>query len=561
MEEKINFLNQDFDASFELDKKEELKIELDNELENALKELNDLQAQLPQEARKALLEQCKDSAIDAITSQFGLASAFIDARDGGSSTTLHNFEKGIVSSDADKERFEHKNDYERTKGSSTYDSAVVNGERVNFNIKRKHDFQNNETITDYATGRTLNKDGQAHLDHIISAKEMETDSATNLYLSRDERIELATSDENLGYMNASANSSKGEDDLLEWMNKTDKETGTTKGKKYGIDEELATKAYEKAQKHKKKTVLNAAIKKHATELAISGGKDALKMAAYSAIGMILKDVAQAVMIEIRTTLENKGNESFKEIFERFKTRMLKVWKNIELKWKDILSNSLEAGVTAFLSNIVVFVINFFATTLKRIVSIIRAGFVSLCQAVKMLANPPKDMPKDEVIFAALKILATGLIGAVSMGLTEGLVTLMKATPGLNAIFAILIPFSGESVGDALAVCLTAMLGGVLSTVAIYYMDKCRNESKASRLKICIMSQSGVITHLQIAKSWFVLDDAFKYSIAETKRTIEYISMNNEKANDAIKKNSENIEELKNLTNEAEVRLNKLLKGE
>ena len=561
MEEKINFLNQDFDASFELDKKEELKIELDNELENALKELNDLQAQLPQEARKALLEQCKDSAIDAITSQFGLASAFIDARDGGSSTTLHNFEKGIVSSDADKERFEHKNDYERTKGSSTYDSAVVTGERVNFNIKRKHDFQNNETITDYATGRTLNKDGQAHLDHIISAKEMETDSATNLYLSRDERIELATSDENLGYMNASANSSKGEDDLLEWMNKTDKETGTTKGKKYGIDEELATKAYEKAQKHKKKTVLKAAIKKHATELAISGGKDALKMAAYSAIGMILKDVAQAVMIEIRTTLENKGNESFKEIFERFKTRMLKVWKNIELKWKDILSNSLEAGVTAFLSNIVVFVINFFATTLKRIVSIIRAGFVSLCQAVKMLANPPKDMPKDEVIFAALKILATGLIGAVSMGLTEGLVTLMKATPGLNAIFAIPIPFSGESVGDALAVCLTAMLGGVLSTVAIYYMDKCRNESKASRLKICIMSQSGLITHIQIAKSWFVLDGAFKYSIAETKRTIEHISMNNEKANDGIKKSSENIEELKNLTNEAEVRLNKLLKGE
>ena len=561
MEEKINFLNQDFDASFELDKKEELKIELDNELENALKELNDLQAQLPQEARKALLEQCKDSAIDAITSQFGLASAFIDARDGGSSTTLHNFEKGIVSSDADKERFEHKNDYERTKGSSTYDSAVVNGERVNFNIKRKHDFQNNETITDYATGRTLNKDGQAHLDHIISAKEMETDSATNLYLSRDERIELATSDENLGYMNASANSSKGEDDLLEWMNKTDKETGTTKGKKYGIDEELATKAYEKAQKHKKKTVLKAAIKKHATELAISGGKDALKMAAYSAIGMILKDVAQAVMIEIRTTLENKGNESFKEIFERFKTRMLKVWKNIELKWKDILSNSLEAGVTAFLSNIVVFVINFFATTLKRIVSIIRAGFVSLCQAVKMLANPPKDMPKDEVIFAALKILATGLIGAVSMGLTEGLVTLMKATPGLNAIFAIPIPFSGESVGDALAVSLTAMLGGVLSTVAIYYMDKCRNESKASRLKICIMSQSGLITHIQIAKSWFVLDGAFKYSIAETKRTIEHISMNNEKANDGIKKSSENIEELKNLTNEAEVRLNKLLKGE
>ena len=390
---------------------------------------------------------------------------------------------------------------------------------------------------------------------------IETNATNNLYLDQNQRVAMATNNDNLVVTNESLNSSKLDKDLLEWMEKPDHKTGTTKGERFEVDKELADKAYKKAQANRNKTIAKAAIKKHATELAISGGKDALKMAAYSAIGLILKDITQAVMIEVRTTFENKGNESFKEIFERFKTRMLQVWKDIQAKWKDTLSNSLEAGVTAFLSNIVVFVINFFATTLKRIVSIIRAGFVSLCQAVKMLANPPKDMPKDEVTFAALKILATGLIGAVSMGLTEGLVTLMKATPGLNAIFAIPIPFTGEFVGDTLAVCLTAMLGGVLSTVAIYYMDKCRNESKASRLKICIMSQSGVITHLQIAKSWFVLDDAFKYSIAETKRTIEHISMNNEKSNDAIKKSSENIEELKNLTNEAEARLNKLLKGE
>lgn len=49
-------------------------------------------------------------------------------------------------------------------------------------------------------------------------------------------------------------------------------------------------------------------------------------------------------------------------------------------------DSLEAGLTAFLSNIVIFVINLFFTTLKKLVSIIRAGFVSLCRAVKFLAS-------------------------------------------------------------------------------------------------------------------------------------------------------------------------------
>lgn len=62
--------------------------------------------------------------------------------------------------------------------------------------------------------------------------------------------------------------------------------------------------------------------------------------------------------------------------------MEKVWEKIKAKWKDIFKGSLEAGIQAFFSNLLVFIINTIFTTLKKIVQIIRAGFtfsISSCK--------------------------------------------------------------------------------------------------------------------------------------------------------------------------------------
>ena len=130
------------------------------------------------------------------------------------------------------------------------------------------------------------------------------------------------------------------------------------------------------------------------------------------------------IIELRATFDNKGSESLKDIFVRFKNRIQKIWHDLKENLGSILKGSIGSGITAFFSNIVVFVINLFATTLKRVVAMIRAGFVSLVQAVKILVNPPADMPKEEVGYQALKILTTGLIGALSLGLTEAIEKLL-----------------------------------------------------------------------------------------------------------------------------------------
>ncbi|MEE6620065.1 hypothetical protein VWN47_08455, partial [Campylobacter jejuni] len=57
-------------------------------------------------------------------------------------------------------------------------------------------------------------------------------------------------------------------------------------------------------------------------------------------------------------------------------------------------------------------------------------------------------------------------------------------------------------------CITSACGAILSTIAIFYMDKWRNDSKIGRLQIQLVAQNGVIMHYKIAQTWFVLGDAY-----------------------------------------------------
>jgi len=513
LEEKpVDYFNDDFTVTInEFDKLSELdtiKIEINEGLEEALKELDSLHDQFSEEDSAKLLDLCKTTVIETITGQFGLGSLFIEAKDGGNVTTSHNFEKGITSSDADKKKYEAyqaNNDGSRNwqdiRKSGGYDAPLPQ--------KRKAAFNKQAEIIDAYTGKSLPKDGRAHLDHIVSAKEIESNAKNHLFNTPEERAKMATNDKNLAWTEASANQSKGDLSMKEWLDKPDKQGGT-KGERFGIDREMALKEDKEARRFIKTEITVAAAKKYGTELLATGGKDAANMAAYSAFGVILREFTQAVFEEIRTTFRERGKETLKEIFIRFKERIGTVIEDIKKKWKDIFKGSLEAGITSFLSNIVVFVINLFATVLKKIVTMIRAGFVSLCQAIKILVNPPEGMDKEEANYQALKILTAGLIGAASLGLSAAIETFLKAIPGLQPLMLFPIPLINKTVSDVLAVTLSALAGGILTTIVLYFMDKCRAEGKKDKLRIQLISQSGLVVQYKIAQTYCVLDSAYAF---------------------------------------------------
>ena len=106
-------------------------------------------------------------------------------------------------------------------------------------------------------GKELPKDGRAHLDHIVSAKEIEKDAKNHLHLSTEERADMATRDENLAWTESKINQSKGEKPMKEFL-ETEKK-GQTNAERFEINEEDARRKDEKARKMIKKEVDTAAF--------------------------------------------------------------------------------------------------------------------------------------------------------------------------------------------------------------------------------------------------------------------------------------------------------------
>jgi hypothetical protein len=68
----------------------------------------------------------------------------------------------------------------------------------------------------------------------------------------------------------------------------------------------------------------------------------------------------------------------------------------------------------------------------------------------------------------------------------------------------------RTVSDIIEVTLSALAGGLLTTLALYFMDKCRNAGKKDKLQIQLVAQSGVVVQYKIAQTWCVMDDAYYF---------------------------------------------------
>lgn len=520
-----NFINIDYKLLEkeleELSKKDQLRLEIDQGLNEALMGLEEINAKMPQEQTQKLFEQCANNAIDAVTGHFGFAAAILDAKDGGNVNTTHNVREGYYASEKERQRYNNR---------GKYDSNHYHQDKRYKDInKEQSELKKQGKIEDYMTGKKINPNADTDLDHVVSAKTIHDDPAR--VLAEMDGVELANTESNLKMTDSSLNRSKkaksaeefleGIDKKLKALEKKEKDKPLTPKQQEEKEKLLKQKnaiqpeKFIEQQKQSQKEIDKEVDKKYYTSLKPykeafkTGTKDATEIFAYSALGVVLKDFIQAIMIELKVTFREFGNESLKEVFVRFKDRIQQVWGELKLKWKDVLKGSFEGALQAFFSNLVVFVINIFATTLKNLVQIIRAGFTSLWQAMKIIINPPKDMPKEDVYYESSKIVITGLISATTMLGSESIKNFLITIPGLNVLLSFPIPFTEQTIGEALSLCISAVCGTILSTIAIFYMDKLRNNSKVGNLQIQLVAQEGVVMHYKIAQTWFVLSDGYE----------------------------------------------------
>jgi len=482
-----------------------ITVEIDAELENALQEMQSLEAQLSQNQTEDLLSQCKESVVNTIMSEFGLFSLFLRNQDGGNVQTIHNAQQKIYADE--KFKYDRKR-YTNTKNSDgkKFAGDSENSVGAQYTRKKIKETNDNGRVFDEYTGKKVEAKTTSP-DHIESLSQFHKDGG--FMLTDQEKADFATDMDNLALTDRSVNQSMRDYDKNEWKEKT-REDGQTNKEYFKIDENRLKDAMERGKKAKEKHLPSnmQKAKFYGKEMASTGAKEAGKMASGMVIGIVIKEFAEIIVPEIKTTFEQRGKESIKEIVVRFKESVVAKVKDLMSRWKEILGDAFSGGMSAFFSNLALALVNMFATTLKRVVTIVRAGFSSLCRAVKVLVCPPREMSMGERLFEASKILITGMIGAFTLAMSGSITQFLMGVPGLNVICGLPL-WEGKTVGDAIGITIAGIITGLLTTTAMYLMDKWRSKSRDDAIKIQLMTVGGKVVILHTSKTWAAFGDAYQ----------------------------------------------------
>lgn len=398
-----------------------------------------------------LLQSCQDQMLAQVIGPFGLTPGMFNDVDGGNVTTTHNFEKGVTATAEDQQSFqEYKHTNEGGYDRKAYDKDIPK--------MRKELFKKDEAPISAYTGKELPKDGRTHLEHVTPTKNIESSSKANLFMSQQQRVDMANQEANLVPTEGDINQSLGDKDRMEWLDSERKaDKGKTNGESFGIDRERFEKTIKTSQKAIKSDLLVAQIKKQGSELAASSAKDAGKNALRQAFGVMLHEMIKGMIAELKELFKRKNIENLiDEITLAFK----RVFARVKNKVRHALDAAKAGGIAALLSNILTFIINKVITTSAKLVTVIREGVTGFVKAIKFMLNPPENMTKIEVARETSKLIAAVLATAAGMLLEESLGS------ALLAIAPILAPII-----DIVSPALTALLTGIGTALVIYSLDR------------------------------------------------------------------------------------------
>ena len=440
--------------------------------------------ELREQRLQKLFADCQREVVAQIIGPFGLSMAMFEDKNGGNVTTLHNFERAdddFVATESDKalhanSRREYSVNVRSEYEIKTEEAAKGAGGKT-WEEKRAEKIARG---TDEYTGRSVSTDGtieigdgrvvRAELDHVGSIGEFHSNKKAHLGLGdvkRDEqtgelkvdsrRMRAAVNDDkNLALTNQPLNGSKSDNELEEWAAR-ERPDGTTNAEKFEIDEKLMAEKAQTAQEHLNSTVDRALLKKQATELLHTGGKQALQMGLRQAMGLLLNELVNGVFNEIKTLIKH-GVEAGKSLLEEIRDRLFKVIQSVAKKIPDAAAQLFHGGVSGFMSNLLTFVLNSFLSTAKRFVTAIREGLTGLYRAFKMILFPPEHLSDDEALQEGLKILTAVVISSVGIILTESVATFMATVPFLKEI------------ADIVTSVVMGILTGLLTAFLAYQID-------------------------------------------------------------------------------------------
>lgn len=367
----------------------------------------------------------------------------LDLRKEAHIQTAENFEKGKVATH--NRDVDYQERYDRWQDNFTTNKK---GERVLKSDAREF----------FDKGRDKGS-GAVHKDHTVSIKEQLNDIEMSTFFSKEEVKDFANSSKNLHDLDASANMSKGDKTMKEFLDS--ERNGLKPDERFNIDRKQLEKDDREAREelHKRK--------QENKEKAIQSGKKSRRNEALKVSGKALKAALLQLLSEFLRELISKFISWLKDTERNLSTFIEKI-KEAIISFVNNLSNHLlnvgKSVVTMIASAIVGPVIN----TFLKAWTFIHQGWRSLKEAIDYLNNPDNKEKSVQIMMLEIgKIVVAGLsaTGAIVVGEALG-ASLTASFP----VLAISIPLLG-TIGSVIGTFMGATLSGIIGAFVLKMIDQ------------------------------------------------------------------------------------------
>lgn len=541
MDEKLNAfqISQiEFDAE-DMDFAQ-LESQLEAELDSQMEDLKVLEEEHEKIGNPATIgETVKNVVWEQFINQVGVIAGedfirenrglTLDLRDSAHIQTTENFEKGKIATHNDKIDYQKRYDdwqanFQRNEdGSIKMERARITGEQ--------------QAKLKYGARQYLNgPSGSAsmHNDHTISAAEIIRDPEANAHLSREEQHDFATGSINYKPLDSSANESKGDARMEDWLNH--ERNGQRPAERFNINEDELKKRdaearteYERVKKEGEKRSIETGKKSQREEAFRIGGK-ALRSVIMGLLASLVKDIIQKLVAWFRS-----GKRSLSTFIDSMKLAIKSFLSNMK-------THLLNAGNT-LITTIFTAIFGPVIGMIKKAWIFLKQGYKSVKEAIEFFKNPAnKNMPFSIKMMEVGKIIVTGATagGAILLGETieKGLMTI--------PVFAFQIPLLG-SLASLLGMFFGALISGLIGALALNLIDKMIAKKQRSINQSQQINKKNDIINSQEQ----ILVVTAAQAANDKKDTAQNVMNRHQEANDIIEKSTSSVDENLNAVNDNE----------
>ena len=301
--------------------------------------------------------------------------------------------------------------------------------------------------------------GAVHKDHTVSIKEQLNDVEMATFFSKEQVKEFANSSKNLHDLDASANMSKGDKTMKEFLDS--ERNGLKPEERFNIDRkqlekddrEAREELHKRKQENKEKAIQSGKKSRRDEALKISG--KALKATIFQLLSEFLKEIIKKFIVWL-----SERNKNFNSFLEKLKEAVSSFVSNLSKHILNVGQSILTMLVTSIFGTI--------GEIFLKIWTFIKQGWSSLKDAIDYLNNPENSSKDINIIILELgKIITAGIVvtGGLALGEIIGKSLIAIAPP-----LAVEIPILG-SLASIIGTFMGATVAGITGAFVLKMIDQ------------------------------------------------------------------------------------------